>query len=143
MMTDAARLASRECMASAIQPESTGPIAWPTATATVNTAIAGPHDGFGSVTLMSSVIVAGAENNPRPKKNAERIIADGDVLNSGMAAPTLIVALTAANRFAAGHLSRGTRQTSGAIIADAPSVPHMNATTVADAPRETIHAMTN
>ena len=80
MTTDAARLALSECAASAIHPVSTGPIDWPIANTTVNTAIAGPHAVFGSDVLIRSVMLVGTENIAVPKKNAERIIAGSAVL---------------------------------------------------------------
>src|SRR6478609_224770 len=80
MTTDVARLALSECATSAIHPVSTGPIDWPIANTTVNTAIAGPHAVFGSEVLIRSVMLVGTENIAVPKKNAERIIAGSAVL---------------------------------------------------------------
>ena len=122
---------------------STGPIDWPIANTTVNTAIAGPHAVFGSDVLIRSVMLVGTENIAVPKKNAERIIAGSAVLQSGIAAPMLITKPTAASTFAADHRERGTRQTIGASIVATPSVPQVSATLTAEAPRDTIHAITN
>ena len=55
----------------------------------------------------------------------------------------LMTTPTAASVLAAGHRERGTRQTIGATIVAAPSVPQVSATLSGDAPRETIHATTN
>ena len=68
MTTDAARLALSERAASAIHPESIGPIAWPIANTTVNTAIAGPHAVFGSDVLIRSVILVGTREHRRPEE---------------------------------------------------------------------------
>jgi hypothetical protein len=82
-------------------------------------------------------------NIAAPKKNAERIIAGSDVLWSGIVTPTLMTTPTAASVFAGCQRERGARHTIGASIVATPRVPHVNATSRADAPCDTIHATTN
>ena len=94
-------------LASASQPVRIGPIAWPTANTTVNTATAGPHAALGSDVLTRSVTDVGAVNIAPPKSNAERIIAGSDVLKSGIAAPTPMTTPAAASVFAGCHRARG------------------------------------
>jgi hypothetical protein len=60
-----------------------------------------------------------------------------------MAAPILRITPTAASTLAGYHRARGTRHPIGASIVAIPSVPHVNATSSADAPCDTIHATTN
>src|SRR4051794_22666127 len=113
MTTEPARPANSEPVASASQPVSTGPIAWPIENITVKTATADPHAALGSDVWTIVVTVAGAVNIAAPNRNADSTIAAREVLTSGTAAPAAITTPTAASTCAGRHRARGNRQITG------------------------------